>query len=193
MTTKGSELKVGEGFWEYNGIYLGKLLKIETYKVGAYGREQEQTYTFEKGQVTGFDKKFSSVSAPTSSSASTAASGGSASSAAPASGGGGGSSRGWNFSGSLAHISNSDDVTRGDRLVKGKCYSHKGVYLGAYQSMKLVGSAWDPDPEYTFAKGKKSGAHLYFTEVPCQAGGGRRRKSRNHRRNRKNRRNTRRH
>jgi hypothetical protein len=32
----------------------------------------------------------------------------------------------------------------------------------------LIGRAYDPDPEYTFEKGKVIGLGLKFTEVPCE-------------------------
>ena len=147
MDTIGRDLRVGDGqVWYHKGKYLGKLLNIETYK--DWRGDGDQTYTFEKGKVTGFDAKFttSDPSAPTVR-------------VMPA-----------------RTPSIPEDYVDGKRLVVGRCYSHKGQYLGAYQSMRLVGAAHDPDPEYVFSKGKKSGLSISFTEVPCQAGGRRSRR-----------------
>jgi hypothetical protein len=47
----------------------------------------------------------------------------------------------------------------------GKCWSHKGKYMGKYLSFKLVGRVYDPDPEYTFEHGTVSDLGLKFTEV----------------------------
>jgi hypothetical protein len=47
------------------------------------------------------------------------------------------------------------------------CWSHKGVYLGAFQSFRLIGNPRDPDPEYTFENGRVSGLGLAFTRVEC--------------------------
>jgi hypothetical protein len=166
MDTIGRDLRVGDGqVWYHKGKYLGKLLNIETSK--DWRGDVEQVYTFEKGNVTGFDAKFT-TSDP---SATTVR-------VMPA-----------------RTPSVPEDYVDGKRLVVGRCYSHKGQYLGAYQSMRLVGSPYDPDPEYVFSKGKKSGLSISFTEVPCQAGGrkSRRRSHRQkHRRSLKNR-GTRRH
>jgi hypothetical protein len=59
--------------------------------------------------------------------------------------------------------------TPGGTLVEkdGKCWSHKGKYMGKYLSFKLVGRAYDPDPEYTFEHGVVSDLGLKFTEVKC--------------------------
>jgi len=51
----------------------------------------------------------------------------------------------------------------------GRCWSHDGKYMGKLKSFKLIGRAYDPDPEYTFEKGKVIGLGLKFTEVPCEA------------------------
>jgi hypothetical protein len=48
----------------------------------------------------------------------------------------------------------------------GKCWQHKGQYLGKYLSFRLVGNPNDPDPEYTFEHGIVSSLGLKFTEVP---------------------------
>jgi hypothetical protein len=48
----------------------------------------------------------------------------------------------------------------------GKCWSHDGKYMGKLKSFKLIGRVYDPDPEYTFEKGKVTGLGLKFTEVP---------------------------
>ena len=48
----------------------------------------------------------------------------------------------------------------------GKCWSHDGKYMGKLKSFKLIGRVYDPDPEYTFEKGKVIGLGLKFTEVP---------------------------
>jgi hypothetical protein len=40
--------------------------------------------------------------------------------------------------------------------------------MGQLKSFKLIGRVYDPDPEYTFEKGKVSGLGLKFTEVPCE-------------------------
>jgi hypothetical protein len=50
----------------------------------------------------------------------------------------------------------------------GKCWSHDGKYMGKLKSFNLIGRVYDPDPEYTFEKGKVSGLGLKFTEVPCE-------------------------
>ena len=50
----------------------------------------------------------------------------------------------------------------------GKCWSHDGKYMGKLKSFKLIGRVYDPDPEYTFEKGKVTGLGLKFTEVPCE-------------------------
>ena len=47
----------------------------------------------------------------------------------------------------------------------GKCWQHKGQYLGKYLSFKLVGRPNDPDPEYTFEYGVVCDLGLKFTEV----------------------------
>jgi len=54
------------------------------------------------------------------------------------------------------------------RVGNGKCWSHEGIYMGKLKSFKLIGRVYDPDPEYTFEKGKVSGLGLKFTEVPCE-------------------------
>ena len=54
------------------------------------------------------------------------------------------------------------------RVGDGKCWSHDGNYMGKLKSFKLIGRVYDPDPEYTFEKGKVSGLGLKFTEVPCE-------------------------
>jgi hypothetical protein len=51
----------------------------------------------------------------------------------------------------------------------GKCWTHNGKYMGKLKSFKLIGRVYDPDPEYTFEKGKVTGLGLKFTEVPCEA------------------------
>ena len=50
----------------------------------------------------------------------------------------------------------------------GKCWSHDGKYMGKLKSFKLIGRVYDPDPEYTFEKGKVIGLGLKFNEVPCE-------------------------
>jgi len=50
----------------------------------------------------------------------------------------------------------------------GKCWNHDGKYMGKLKSFKLIGRVYDPDPEYTFEKGKVTGLGLKFTEVPCE-------------------------
>lgn len=54
------------------------------------------------------------------------------------------------------------------RVGNDKCWSHDGKYMGKLKSFKLIGRAYDPDPEYTFEKGKLIGLGLKFTEVPCE-------------------------
>ena len=72
----------------------------------------------------------------------------------------------------------------------GKCWSHKKKYLGMYKSVRLTGPPYDLTPEYTFDEGAVTDLELKFTEVPCKAlTGGRRRKSRKSRKTRRNRRN----
>jgi hypothetical protein len=56
-----------------------------------------------------------------------------------------------------------DDLVIGD----GKCWRHKGKYLGKYLSSKLVGSPRDPDIEMTFDKGVVRDIRPKFTMVPC--------------------------
>lgn len=78
--------------------------------------------------------------------------------------------------------------TPGSNLVigDGKCWKHKGKYMGKYLSFKLVGRPYDPDPEYTFENGVESDLGLKFTEVPCEEkkGGTRKNKRRVGRKNR---------
>jgi len=57
------------------------------------------------------------------------------------------------------------DTVPGNQIEIGKYYSHKGKYMGKYLSFKLVGRAYDPDPEYTFEKGAVADLGLMFTEV----------------------------
>jgi hypothetical protein len=86
------------------------------------------------------------------------------------------------------------DTTPANALVvgDGKCWEHKGTYMGKYTSFRLVGRPYDPDPEYTFENGIVSGLGLKFTEVPCvdskkggkrktRKGGGRKRNNRSKR------------
>lgn len=60
------------------------------------------------------------------------------------------------------------DTTPGNTLVvgDGKCWKHKGKYMGKYLSFNLIGRTHDPDPEYTFEYGVVSDFGLKFTEVP---------------------------
>lgn len=62
------------------------------------------------------------------------------------------------------------DTTPGSALVAndGKCWKHKGKYMGKYLSFKLTGRPYDPDPEYTFENGVVCNIGLKFTEVPCE-------------------------
>lgn len=62
------------------------------------------------------------------------------------------------------------DITPGNNLVvnDGKCWKHKGKYMGKYLSFRLVGRTYDPDPEYTFENGVVSDLGLKFTEVKCE-------------------------
>lgn len=62
------------------------------------------------------------------------------------------------------------DKTPGNTLVvgDGKCWKHKGKYMGKYLKFQLVGRSYDPDPEYTFEHGVVSDLGLKFTEVPCE-------------------------
>lgn len=53
------------------------------------------------------------------------------------------------------------------RLYEGRCWRHKGVYLGKYINFKLVGARHDPDPHYTFEKGIHTGLGLLFSHVAC--------------------------
>ena len=80
------------------------------------------------------------------------------------------------------------DLVVGD----GKCWKHKGEYMGKYLSFQLIGRPYDPDPEYTFENGVVSDLGLKFTEVACQEkkGGTRKNKKRgnNKRKNRSKRR-----
>lgn len=59
-----------------------------------------------------------------------------------------------------------------DFLVHNQCYinSVSGKYMGRYDNMKLVGRAYDPDPEYTFELGVETGLHLRYTRVACREG-----------------------
>lgn len=57
------------------------------------------------------------------------------------------------------------DKIPGNRIVIGKYYSHKDMYMGKYLSFKLVGRPYDPDPEYTFEHGVVADLGLMFTEV----------------------------
>ena len=52
------------------------------------------------------------------------------------------------------------------KIGDGKCWSHNGIYMGKYLSVKYVGKRHDPDPEYTFEHGSAMGLGLNFTEVP---------------------------
>ena len=54
------------------------------------------------------------------------------------------------------------------KLGDGKCWKHNEKYMGKLKSFKLIGRVYDPDPEYTFEKGKVIGLGLKFTEVPCE-------------------------
>jgi hypothetical protein len=62
------------------------------------------------------------------------------------------------------------DNTPGTSLVigDGKCWSHKGKYMGKYLNYKLIGRVYDLDPEYTFEHGTVSDLGLKFTEVPAE-------------------------
>lgn len=92
------------------------------------------------------------------------------------------------------------DRVPGNKLVirDGKCWSHKGKYLGSYTRFGLTGNPHDPDPEYTFDEGVVSGLGMMFTEVECKGPTkenknrnknsiGKSRKTRKSRRNRTNR------
>ena len=61
------------------------------------------------------------------------------------------------------------DTTSGRDLVigDGRCWRHKGKYLGKFLSSELVGGFRDPDVEMTFDNGIVSGVHPKFTLVPC--------------------------
>ena len=63
------------------------------------------------------------------------------------------------------------DTVPGNRIEIGKYYSHKDKYMGKYLSFKLVGRAYDPDPEYTFEHGTVADLGLMFTEVEPQVDG----------------------
>ena len=58
----------------------------------------------------------------------------------------------------------------GDNLVRndGKCWSHKGKYLGKHTDLTYTGRNYDRDNVYHFENGTVTGLGLKFKEVPCE-------------------------